>query len=144
MSICWLIAGIYLFLGSYFDKKRLLIPGWFIGLGLVAGIGCGFYRIICEQMYWYQWMAACIPGILWLFLSFVTREQMGYGDGMVLLVLGCLTEDGKVWLLLMLGLVAAFLISLILMLSGKGTRHTRIPFVPLLLLAYGIVTGEQL
>lgn len=144
MIMMWIVAGIYLVVGSIFDKKSMTLPGWFLGLGILLGIFCGLYRMLSGQLFCEQWIKACLPGILWMVLSFGTREQMGCGDGVVLLVLGSLTDIGTTFMLLLLGLVSGCILGVLILVTRKGNRHTAIPFVPMLLLAYGLVTGGRI
>lgn len=131
-------------IGSVYDKRSLTLPGWLLGLGILLGLLCGIYRIINGQLVYQQWIMACLPGVLWIILSFATREQMGYGDGVVLLVLGSMTDTGATFSLLLVGLVVSCIYGIVVMVTGKGNRKTAIPFVPMLLLAYILVTGGRM
>ena len=144
MNLVWIVIGVYLLVGSIYDKKSLTLPVWFLVLGAVLAIPYGCYRIFSGEMLWQQWLGACLPGLLWMVLSFLTREQMGYGDGMVLLMLGSATDIQTTLLFLMIGLAVGFLWSIWLLIVRKAEKHKVIPFIPLLLVAYGFLTGEKI
>lgn len=140
----WMVLGVYLAIGSIYDKKSFLLPSGFLISGSLMAVVCGIYRVFCGQILWQQWITACMPGILWIILAFATREQMGYGDGMVLLVVGSLTDLGTTMGLLMLGLGESCIWGILLLVSKRGNRQTPIPFVPMLFLSYLLVMGGRL
>ena len=142
--LIWVVVGAYLTIGSIYDKKCLLLPSWFLRIVCLMGTAWGLYRVFMEQIPWQQWITACLPGILWIILAFATREQMGYGDGVVLLVVGCLTDAGTTMVLLMMGLVIGCVWGILLLISKRGNRQTALPFIPMLLLAYMVMMGGRL
>jgi len=144
MRLVWIAIGVYLAIGSIYDKKSLTLPGWFLRIGCLVGIVCGIYRVFCGEIIWQQWITACLPGILWIIITFVTKEQMGYGDGVILLIVGSLTDVEVTFQLLMLGLGVGCICGMCLLVSKRGNRHTALPFVPMLFLAYLLITGGQL
>lgn len=144
MMIIWVLLGVYLAIGSVFDKKSLFLPGWFLWIGCLMGTGWGIYRVACGQILWHQWITACLPGILWIILAFATKERMGYGDGVVLLVIGSLTDMVITMGIVMLGLGVSCVCGVLLLISKRGNRNTDMPFVPMLFLAYIIMSGGRL
>lgn len=83
-------------------------------------------------------VVSLLPGVSMLFLSFATRQQIGYGDGLVTLVSG---PAFGIWTML-LGIVIAFfgssIFSIILLLLKKAEKKTRIPFVPFITLGTAV------
>ena len=78
--------------------------------------------------------AGLVPGIFFLFVSFVTRQGIGYGDSILILILGAsvgLQREMKI-------LLAAFGISGIwagvLLYRKRGNMKQEFPFVPFLLI----------
>ncbi len=142
--LIWIVAGVYLAIGSFYDKKSLSLPGWFLWIGCLIGTIWGIYRVINGQILWVQWITACLPGILWMIVAFATREQMGYGDGCVLVVIGSLTDIVTVMETLMLGLAVSCVWGVLLLVSKKGNKNTELPFVPMLFVAYIMISGGRL
>lgn len=133
----WIKNGLLLLLlgvGSVFDVKSKKLPGIVLAAGAIIGI-------LCSDLWPYKNVGlvflSLLPGIGLIVLARLTHENIGYGDGIVVLLLGI----WKGFLNSLSVLVAAlFLLSLwgiLLLLSGKGHRKTRIPFVPFLLAAQG-------
>ena len=79
-----------------------------------------------------------VVGLSVLLVSFFSRQQIGYGDGLVALVLG---PAFGIWTML-LGIVIAFfgssIFSIILLLLKKAEKKTRIPFVPFITLGTAV------
>ncbi len=142
--LVWIVVGVYLAIGSIYDKRSLLLPGWFLWLGCLVGLLWGLYRGCVGQILWQQWITACLPGSLWIILAFATRGQMGYGDGVLLFVIGSLTDLGTTMILMMMGLGMGCVWGILLLVSKRGNRQTELPFVPMLFVAYTIMTGGRL
>jgi leader peptidase (prepilin peptidase)/N-methyltransferase len=77
-----------------------------------------------------------IPGLLVLLFARVSGECIGYGDGWVLLSLGCFLDVEELVSLCMIALSCAGVVALFMLLVLRRGRQTRIPFVPFLLLGY--------
>lgn len=75
-----------------------------------------------------------LPGLLLLSLSRMSREGIGTGDVLFVLISGCFLSFTEIVLLLMLALWSASLISLLLLLHHKirhlSSQNCRIPFLP--------------
>ena len=134
--IGWMCAGIVLLLGSIYDVKSFTLPLWLLGLGLCGGIVGNVYLWINEELYWWELLTGLLPGGLSLVLSFLTREQIGYGDGWVLLIVGSMVGGESIWHIWMAGLLASFAVSAVLLILRKASGKKRLPFVPFLLFGY--------
>ncbi len=60
-----------------------------------------------------QSLAAAGPGLFLLAISLLSRGRVGFGDGLVLLAAGLWSGPYPAWLSLLLGLLLAFLLSLL-------------------------------
>lgn len=79
---------------------------------------------------------AMLPGGILLIIAKITRQAVGYGDGILLTVCG-LCLGGKIAVLLFVtGLWLLFPVSMVLLLSGRAGRRDELPFAPFLLAAY--------
>ena len=117
---------------AYFDLKYKEIPLW---LSLVGG-AIGILFCVQEERAIGQIILAFIPGILALGFSWVTKELMGYGDGIILLVLGSYMSLEKVLSIGMLAFVLAGIVALVLLVVFHKKGGYRIPFIPFLGIAY--------
>lgn len=129
-----IIVGIWLVVLGYIDGKQKEIPMWFTLLGGVVGIGfcIGEGRAI-ESI-----ALSCLPGLLALVFSRLTREVMGYGDGIVVGILGLFWPVRQLLSIGMSAFALAGLVALVLLVVFQKKGNYRIPFLPFLCLAYVI------
>ena len=141
MILRWLVAGIFLTVGTFGDIREKKIPvAWMIP-GLLAAWGCIIYECVSDTVSIRECLWACLPGALFLLIFAVSHEQMGSGDGLALLVLGGLLGAKRVWLIWLLSLGGVFLFGVMLLIRKKGNGKTKIAYFPFLLLGYLIVAG---
>ena len=71
-------------------------------------------------------------------VAFLTGEQIGYGDAVVVTLMGLFVTADIVCSTMVMGLTIAGTISVILIASGRAGRKKQIAFTPFLLLGYGL------
>lgn len=80
-----------------------------------------------------------IPGAMFWFLSFVTDEKVGYGDGWMLVMIGLFVGLHRCFLILMMGLLCESAAVLVLLAFKRVSGDRRIPFAPFLLVGMGVL-----
>lgn len=80
-----------------------------------------------------------LPGISLLFLAWMTKESIGYGDGLAVLCMGCFYPVEELLGLFLLAVTLAGLIALGLLAVFRRGRKTRFPFVPFLFGAHLVI-----
>ena len=125
----------YLGICSFHDCRtgtvpvRLLYLGFFIG-GIYAGIG------LCAGWFSWKWiLPAVLPGIMMVAYGRLTGGKLGEADGMMVIPAGLLQGWERCTAEVITACFLTCLYAMLLLLTGKGTRHTRIPFAPFLLAA---------
>lgn len=127
------ILGVWLGILSIFDLKYKEIPLSFSLLGGLVGIGF----CVMEQRELLGLIVSCLPGFLVLLFAWISKEVMGYGDGIILIVMGMYLPISR---LLAMGLQAfaiAGIVALMLLVLFRKKGNDRLPFIPFLGLAYG-------
>lgn len=127
------IELLYLSLGSYLDLKNRLLPVKFLLL-------FGFLGLFCNLCFQYQhfgeMLAGILPGSMFLLIGKLTKEEIGYGDGTVIMTLG-LYEGFRGILPVITG---AFMLSgfygICSLLFLKKSRKDSIPFLPFLFVLF--------
>ena len=89
-------------------------------------------------------MICLLPGAVSLLLSYVTKEQIGYGDGLLLLALGCNLTPVMMWEVCFGALALSGLWALYLLGIKHRSRRYEMAFVPFLLAAYILTQALQL
>lgn len=133
-----LIELLFLGIGTYFDIRNKELPVlYFLCFGIVAIVWMGLSSV---ENIGNALMGAFVGGFF-LMLGWLTRESIGYGDGIGLIILGVF--EG--WKGMIPVVVGAFLLSSVYgiwRMSGCGdSRFEEIPFYPFLLIAFiGVIS----
>ncbi|MDE7283697.1 MAG: prepilin peptidase [Lachnospiraceae bacterium] len=132
------LVCVLLFICSLFDIRKKELPLMILIAGFLAALGIEMWCIwkgletvagIAESL---------LPGIFFLLLSFCTREKVGYGDGLLLIILGLFLGFYRCFLVLCFGLIFSSVFALILLLFCKAGKNSRLPLVPFLTIGMGV------
>ncbi len=110
-------------------------------LSLVASVSIMFtlYKIAVEgAISWNEILLSLIPGAVMILVSILTRESLGYGDGLLIFCLGPLF--GLQFIIS--GLIIAFFLSglfSLVILALKRKRNITIAFVPFIGVGMGVI-----
>lgn len=128
------IAVAFLILCSWQDIKTKMLSGKML---LLFGAG-GILLNIALQTAWQQCIKGIVPGLVLLLFGKVSDEQIGYGDGAALIVLGFFLQEYEIILVLLLGLFLCAISAIVMFFSGKWKHSTAVPFMPFLTAGLGI------
>lgn len=88
-----------------------------------------------------------LPGLLALLISRLSREALGLGDGLFLLIAGLYLQMRSMLLLLLSGILVGFLVSAVLLIHGhihgRNMRKVSFPWIPCTLPALCAIAFEQ-
>ena len=98
---------------------------------VLLGVLCSLYRLWCGSDFW-ELIVGTVPGLLLLGVSVCTKESIGLGDGMVLLVLGMFCGARRAVAILGMALVLAAVLAMVLLILKRAGRKTELPFLPCL------------
>lgn len=135
-----LVCLLFLYLLARQDHKRKEVSTGLLYLFLGIGI---FLRLIQETGTVWQLLADLLPGCVLLLAGAVSKEQIGYGDGLAVLAMGVL-EGGAFTLYAM---TAGFWLAAVFMLTGRLWRAAaddavlQVPYLPFLLIGMVVMTG---
>ncbi|MCD7709456.1 MAG: prepilin peptidase [Clostridiales bacterium] len=117
------------------DIRKKSIPIWpIIAMGAVGAV------LSAIGGEWTSWTVALrfLPGALCLLLGLLSREAVGYGDGLVILCLGAYLSLAELMQLCLAAVTLAGVVALLLMLIMRKGRKTAMPLIPFLLAGYGL------
>ncbi|MDD6353634.1 MAG: peptidase [Lachnospiraceae bacterium] len=125
-----------IFLGiiSIIDISTKKIP---VILLIIMGIAGGVYIISCDKSV-INTVISIIPGGILLMMAFFTKEQIGYGDAVVVTLMGLFVSVDIVCSSLVMGLTIAGIVSVVYIVIKRADRKKQIAFTPFLLLGYGL------
>lgn len=99
-------------------------------------IGAALTGVFLACMEWTGGLIELLTGVLIglaaLFLAWVTREAIGYGDGVVLLMLGILLGGSHCFAVAMAAIIASGIWALGLIVFFHKNRKYEMPFIPFL------------
>lgn len=126
----------YLLPCSWQDIKRKEISKRFLFGGGLA--------VLCYKMCFLkgtvkELMVGILPGLGLLFLAWMTKEAIGYGDGVIVLTMGVLLGAKMAFGVLWLALLLAAVFSVICLLQKRCKKSSTYPFVPFLLAAWTMI-----
>lgn len=108
-------------------------------LSIMAILGIG-YQLWTRETSWKQIMGGVVIGMFFIFISFITKEALGYGDSILISILGIFVGMTELIEILILSWCVVVIVSMILMAKRRFSRKTALPFVPFLLIGYSIVS----
>ena len=136
-----MFVNIYLFLGTWQDMRTKKIRNWYLWLGGIMGLAYKGLAMIKGTSFFQEWALAMIPGLFLLLIAKVTKENIGYGDGWVLLILGNFFSLMEILSILQIAVFFVMICSLALLCSKKVTGSYQIPFLPFLWGAHILLWG---
>ncbi len=126
MMIC-IVELILMSIAVFFDYKYKEIPLWIIATSGVISISEAIFKMTI-----YEALFAMIPGMIMLIVSWLSKQSMGYGDGLLALSIGLAFGVNKMALGISVAFFVSGLVSLALLVIKKAKRNDTLPFVPFL------------
>ena len=137
----WAVSLIFIMICTITDIRKREIPLTMIIL--FSCLSLVIAKIRGEEGGWFSFLYSMAPGVFFLLLSFCTRQSIGYGDVLVILVLGLYVGYRKCIMIVAIGLVASSVYALVLLVCRKVKGKSRIAFVPFLAIGWGVVYVAQ-
>lgn len=125
---------------SVVDLRWKMLPTWLI-LVPAAGGFCCVSIVNWGKMQWLLWIASSASVLMFCRIS---RQALGYGDGMIWGVTGLylgIEKNIKLWII---AFFLAFCFSIIALMLKKVDQKTTVPFLPFLAMSHSflLVIGE--
>lgn len=134
------LTAIYLLWGTLQDVRTRTVSVLYLWIGTVLGFASVFFHSKENSLTIADLIFSLVPGMIFLLLGRSTREQVGYGDGWMLLILGmCL--GSRIWRLWQLALILSAVFTVGMILLKKLQRTSRIPFLPFLWISHLLLWG---
>lgn len=137
-GIMQIIALAFIGICAVFDMKKKEIPLILAITGILAALGINLYQIGNGTQSLLEMAFSLLPGVFLLLISFLTREKVGYGDGLLLLAAGLFIGFYQCLLALCFSLIFSSVFGVLLLLVRKADRSSEIPFVPFLVIGMGV------
>lgn len=129
LTALWLIAM------SIYDLFEKRVPVWLLITGGIPAIVTAMYAYMKGTGNLSQILFGMFPGVLLLAVAAVTRKA-GWADGIVLLIMGLITDLWECMACFMVSLVAMSVVSLLLLVLRKVGKNAILPYIPFLCAGY--------
>lgn len=131
---------LYLIVLSWMDIRSRKLSLWLLLAGIPASVISGIFAADIPAV---LLTAGGAVGILFLIISRSTGEAFGYGDSILIMVMGSFLGFWNILSVLTAAFLLAAVFSAVMMASRGFTRKSAFPFVPFLTAAYlgGILIG---
>lgn len=126
---------------SVADVRSRKVP---VALLLTGGVLATVYILLFARELWIIHVLGLLTGAGFILVSKVTREGIGYGDSMLLCILGIYLG---IWKLLELLLVAWLLVlpaAMFLLIRKHYTKKARLPMIPFITAGYLVMWISEL
>ena len=131
---------IYLVILSVLDIRTRKLPMWLLAAGSEEGCMPEFFsQLIRRETPWELCLFGAAAGCIFLMISKMTRESFGYGDSLLILLLGVAVGFWNLISLLAIAFFLSAVVSAAALVFGKFHRKTTVPFVPFLGIGYFFV-----
>ena len=134
--MCKIADGIVLLLlvlCSISDWKRKTIPAMLL---VVFSVVVCLFSLVCDNVSLRLRIGGFFMGLLFLLISKVTKEAMGYGDSWLILLLGVYMGYLRAIGVLFVASMIAGILSLFFLWRLHWRRTATLPFVPFLSISY--------
>ena len=132
-TISYCIAAVYLLVGTGMDVRVQKIPKWYLLAGTAAVV---IFRLCIQEYKGTDYFIGGTAGILFGLISFLTKEQFGYGDSWMIGILGVFFGIRQLVTVLFLTFLTSAVAAGYCMIGKKCDKHKAIPFYPFLCLGF--------
>lgn len=115
------------------DWRKKTIP---YVLLMVLGIAVVVFAFLCNGISVRMRVGGAVIGVLFLLISKISREAIGYGDSFLILFLGIHMGSLATLGVLFVAALLAAVVSLFFLWKCHWKRHATLPFVPFLTISY--------
>ncbi|MDD7714255.1 MAG: hypothetical protein PUJ27_10235 [Lachnobacterium sp.] len=116
-------------------RKKGIKRLWLIGLGIVGLI----FTIADAEVLCVSFLLRFVPGVVFVLLAWATREQIGMGDALLILVMGWYLNAIELVDVCLLAFFIAGLVALVLLVVLKKSKKFELPMVPFIFAGYVVM-----
>lgn len=127
------MIGLLLFVAAVMDLKSKSVSRGLLLVLLLASVLSIFTRTDFEI---WNVVGGALIGLCAVGLSMISREQIGKGDGLVIIAIGIALGFRDCLAAVCLASMLMALVSVVILMLKKGNRNTKLPFLPALFVGY--------
>ena len=128
-----IVLLIFFFAAAIIDFQTGRLSIWFLISGMAAGL---LLRFLSSGFSIKEFLFALIPGTALFLIALLTKQAVGYGDCLLILITGIFLGPERTILQFFISLLLAGGFSILLLVLQKKGRREDLPFAPFLLAGY--------
>ena len=148
MGLEWVVNGVMLAFCSIQDIREKEISLWKLKVYGILAAAVSIWKLFSPEddllLLICRLLAGLLPGIFILVLAKITREAVGYGDGLILLFIGPSLGFWECIGIFFIGLLGVFLAAVLVALFFGRKKGLEIPFIPFLLTGLAVTLWKWL
>lgn len=133
-----IILAMGLFINAILDIKKRQISVLVVLLMAIFEIGYKFYY---DLILFPECILSIIPGLIMIIIAFFSDQSIGYGDGLLVMCLGLYMMVEQILFIGIISVTIAGVFAIILVIFGHKKKNYEIPFVPFMVIGYGMMKG---
>lgn len=130
-----LVLLLFLAGAAVMDVREQKIPLVYIAGGFATGV---ILQLITREMKIYEVAGGCLLGGVLVLISFLSGQEIGYGDGLMFAAAGAFLGFARNLTLMLSSFLLVFVCAGVLLILKKKRRF-RIPFVPFMLAGFLLI-----
>lgn len=135
-KIYWIWTLLFLLVCTITDIRKRIIYGWFCVTNIIVVI---VVHIVIGDNEIKSFISGIMLGMIFVMISLLTKEKLGYGDSMVLLSIGAILGGGKLFLIIFWSFLICSIFSVTAIICRKMSLKSSLAFVPFVLMGAIIV-----
>lgn len=130
-----IIVGLLLLVLGIQDLRKKQVSFSILLITWILGLGYTFFM----DFSWMDFLRNESLGVVLLLVGKLSQGGIGIGDGLLLLVTGLFLGWQKNCCMFLGGIILCGLVGMILLIGKKVRGKTALPFIPFLLVSYGVM-----
>lgn len=131
--ICSIVGCCYLLVLSVQDFRERMISGMLLAVGAAAAVGS---QIIWNRYSVWECIGGLLIGLLFIGISRLTRESLGYGDSILITILGIYIGVWNLMYVLLIAFLLSAICAVLILIKFCFHRKKALPFIPFLTVGY--------
>lgn len=137
MGLEWMVNAVMLAFCSIQDIREKEVSLWKLKVYGILALAVSIWKLFSPEddllVLILRLLTGLLPGIFLLILAKITREAVGYGDGLILLFIGLSLGFWECIGIFFAGLLGVFFAAVLALLLFGRKKGLEIPFIPFLL-----------
>jgi leader peptidase (prepilin peptidase)/N-methyltransferase len=133
--IMMILIGIMLFVAGIVDIRKLSISRRYI---VLLGAACIAALLTQKSPSLITALSGTLIGMCALGISLIAGEQLGRGDGFVLVAIGLVLGFRGSLVVVSIASIIMCIIAIVMLAFKKGNKKTKLPFIPAIFAGYSI------